>query len=439
MLGCLIVFLASAGTSAVFVLEQVHTVVQDLKASKALKVDPRALAPSYYGSPETLLMVGDDRRAATRYYPHAVPHLANEMLLVRIDPSKPWISMMSIPRELWVPITPPNGATYTNRLNSAYTWGATTLVQTIKQITGLSVNHVIATTFAQFEHAINTLGCVYDTVDERYYHNNANGGDQYQNIDLQPGYQCLNGSDAEQFVSYRHTDSSQIRDSRDQSFLLAVKQQYGPQLAGNVGTFEKVFGKTVQTDTGLRSQTEILNLANLLISAAGLHVRQVHFQAGYSFSAPPGDLTATPQEIQQSVHDFLYGGQAPPDRAGRGDQSQGQPPECARAPAADANARVERRRREGRRSEAAVHRRVSEGSGRCRERDASRTAVHPADAALHPQLRDPRPRPQCLSDLRGGVLQRGPGPVLRRAGNDMDERAAVRQPQPDAPCRQAHV
>ena len=146
---------------------------------------------------------------------------------------------------------------------------------------------MIATTFAQFEHAINTLGCVYDTVDERYYHNNANGGDQYQNIDLQPGYQCLNGSDAEQFVSYRHTDSSQIRDSRDQSFLLAVKQQYGPQLAGNVGTFEKVFGKTVQTDTGLRSQTEILNLANLLISAAGLHVRQVHFQAGYSLKRAP--------------------------------------------------------------------------------------------------------------------------------------------------------
>jgi len=250
VLGCLIVLLATAGTSAVAVLEQVHTFVQDISVNKPLKVDPKVLAPSYFGRPETLLMVGDDWRAATRYYPHAVPHLANEMLLVRIDPSKPWISMLSIPRELWVPITPPNGETYTNRLNSAYTWGATTLVRTIKQITGLSVNHVIATTFGKFEHAINTLGCVYDTIDERYYHNNADGGDQYQNIDLQPGYQCLNGSEAEQFVSYRHTDSSQVRDSRDQSFLLAVKQQYGPQLAGNVGRFEKVFGETVQTDSG---------------------------------------------------------------------------------------------------------------------------------------------------------------------------------------------
>jgi len=312
LLGCLIVLLASASASAVVVLEQVHTLVQDISVNKPLKVDTKVLAHSYFGSPETLLMVGDDWRAATKYYPHAVPHLANEMLLVRIDPSKPWISMMSIPRELWVTITPPNGATYTNRLNSAYTWGATTLLKTIKQITGLSVNHVIATTFAQFEHAIDTLGCVYDTIDERYYHNNADGGDQYQNIDLQPGYQCLNGNEAEQFVSYRHTDSSQIRDSRDQSFLLAVKQQYGPQLAGNVGKFEKVFGRTVQTDSGLRSQTEILNLVNLLITAAGLRVRQVPFEAGYSISVPAGDLTATPQEIQQSVHNFLYGGQAAP-------------------------------------------------------------------------------------------------------------------------------
>lgn len=34
VLGCLIVLLASAGTSAVFVLEQVHTVVQDLKPQR---------------------------------------------------------------------------------------------------------------------------------------------------------------------------------------------------------------------------------------------------------------------------------------------------------------------------------------------------------------------------------------------------------------------
>ncbi len=316
VLGCLLVLLASAGAAAVAVLEQVHTIVQDISVNKPLKVDPRVLAHSGFGQPETLLMVGDDTRSVYKYYNAYVPNLANEMLLVRIDPSKPWISMMSIPRELWVNVTEPDGATYTNRLNSAYTYGTTTLVRTIKQVTGLSVNHVIATTFTQFENAINKLGCVYDTIDERYYHNNADGGEQYQNIDLQPGYQCLSGSQAEQFVSYRHTDTSQVRDARDQSFLLAVKQQYGPQLSGNIGEFERVFGQTVQTDPGLRSPTEILNLANLLISAAGLRVRQVPFQTTPcdGTACPVADLTATPQQIQDSVQNFLHGGDVQPTR-----------------------------------------------------------------------------------------------------------------------------
>jgi len=125
LLGCLIVVLVSAGATEVFILEQVHTVVQDLNVNKPLRVDRTALAQDYYGGPETLLLVGDDWRPATRYYPHAVPHLANEMLLVRIDPAKPWISMMSIPRELWVPIETPHGLVGPTRLNAAYTGGLT--------------------------------------------------------------------------------------------------------------------------------------------------------------------------------------------------------------------------------------------------------------------------------------------------------------------------
>jgi LCP family protein required for cell wall assembly len=316
VLGCLIVLLASAGAAAVAVLEQVHTIVQDISVNRPLKVSSRVLARSSFGQPETLLLIGDDTRSVFKFYNAYVPNLANEMVLVRIDPSKPFISMMSLPRELWVNVTKPDGVTYTNRLNSAYTYGTTTLLQTIKQFTGLSVNHVIATTFTQFENAINTLGCVYDTIDERYYNlNDGAPGTDYQSINLEPGYQCLNGSEAEQFVSYRHTDTSQVRDARDQSFLLAVKKQYGPKLAGNLGQFEKVFGGTVQTDPGLRSPSEILNLANLLVSAQGLRVRQVPFPTiPCTDTCPPADLTATSQQIQGSVDSFLFGGDTTPSQ-----------------------------------------------------------------------------------------------------------------------------
>ena len=437
VLGCLLVVLASGGATAVFILEQVHTVVQDLRVNKPLKVDRRVLAHDYYGGPETLLLVGDDWRPATKYYPHAVPHLANEMLLVRIDPSKPYISMMSIPRELWVPIQTPNGVVGPTRLNAAYTGGLTYLLETIKQVTGLSINHVIVATFGRFEKAIDELGCVYSTIDERYYHNNADGGDQYQNIDLQPGYQCLNGSEAEQFVSYRHTDTSQIRDARDQAFLLDVKKQYGPELAGNVGKFEKIFGQTVQTDAGLASPTEILNLADLLVTAAGLRVRQVPFTAS---PLPNGDLTATPAQIQQSVHNFLVGGPPPPTkqtaaiarRVGRGHGVAGLP----LTPTLESNVAAEKTATAG----IPFTSRIPQGAGPGGKRRLCRLApVHHASTGVYPRLPDPCTRREGLPDLRRGVLQRTARPVLRRAGNDLDRRAAVREPQPNASRGQAHL
>jgi LCP family protein required for cell wall assembly len=304
LLACALVLLFAAISSAVFVLEEVHTLSNDLAQNGALEVRPGQLAPTAAGAPQTLLLVGDDQRSLTKYYHVAVPHLANEMLLVRIDPSKPYISMMSIPRELWVPIHTPGGGTFINRINAAYTYGIGTLVSTIKQDIGLSVNHVVVITFGRFKRAVDQMGCVYSTVDRRYFHVNVPGGPQYQEINLQPGYQKLCGDEALQFVSYRHGDTSQVRDARDQAFLLDVKKQYGPTLVDNIHKFEQIFGQAVQTDPGLQSTGGILDLLDTLIASSGRRVRQVHFQANLLSTYD----TASPQQIQASVHAFLYGG-----------------------------------------------------------------------------------------------------------------------------------
>jgi hypothetical protein len=155
------------------------------------------------------------------------------------------------------------------------------------------------------------MGCVYSTVDRRYYHVNVPGGEQYQEINLQPGYQKMCGEQALQFVSYRHGDTSIIRDARDQSFLLDVKKQFGPTLSSNVGKFERIFGKAVQTDPGLHSTSGLLNLIGTLISSSGRRVRQVHFQANLMATTD----TATQQQIAASVHAFLFGGSPIPKRS----------------------------------------------------------------------------------------------------------------------------
>jgi len=316
VLGCAITLFCAMGIGAAFVLLQVHTLRDALSINSALPLGSQ-LTHTGWGDPETLLLVGNDQRSLTQYYHVAVPPLANEMLLVRLDPSKPYISMMSIPRELAVTVHPPHKLPYTNRLNSAYTYGIGTLVSTIKRVLRLDVNHVIVTTFGKFKRAVDEMGCVYSSVDQRYYHVNVPGGEQYQEINLEPGYQALCGEQALEYVSYRHTDTSLVRDARDQSFLLDVKKQYGPTLVSNVGGFERIFGQAVQTDRGLHSSTELLNLIGTLISSAGLTVRQVPFQANLfpAGAVSCSCVTSTPAQIAASVHAFLVGGSPPAKRS----------------------------------------------------------------------------------------------------------------------------
>jgi LCP family protein required for cell wall assembly len=306
-----IVLLTGGATYAV-ARNEVSKVVEALEQHKPVELGPRVLAPTSKGAPETLLLVGNDERPPPKDNPGGavLPH-SNEMLLVRIDPSKPTISMLSIPRELQVTFTKPNGELETNRINSAYTYGyengggtsggVKLMLETIKKVFGLTVNHVFVTNFKRFKRAVDEMGCVYMTVDKRYYHVNEPEGEQYFEINLQPGYQRLCGQQALEFVANRHESTSLIRDARDQRFLLEVKAEYGPTLFESRDKFERILGKAMETD--LHGEEQILQLLELLVESAGRPVRQVPFQV----TLLPTVDTATPEQIGEAVRLFLNG------------------------------------------------------------------------------------------------------------------------------------
>jgi LCP family protein required for cell wall assembly len=314
-----IVVLTGGATYAV-ARNEVGKVVEALGQNKPVKVAPKVLAPTSKGAPETLLLVGNDERRPPKDNPAGavLPH-SNEMLLVRIDPSKPTISMLSIPRELQVTFTAPNGEVHTNRINSAYTFGfedgggtsggVKLMVETIKRVFGIPViNHVFVTNFSRFKRAVDEMGCVYMTVDKRYYHVNEPAGEQYFEINLQPGYQRLCGKQALEFVANRHESTSLIRDARDQRFLLEVKAEYGATLFENREKFERILGKAMETD--VHGEEEVLQLLELLVESAHEPVRQVPFHV----TLLPTVDTATPEQINEAVRSFLNGTAAIPTR-----------------------------------------------------------------------------------------------------------------------------
>ena len=113
----------------------------------------KALTPAgnILRSPQVTLVLGSDSRGANS------TARADSIVLMRTDPGKHLISMLSIPRDLYVNI-PGHGRT---KINAAYAYGgAPLLIRSINSLTGLQVNHVVLVNFAGFKELIDSLGGV---------------------------------------------------------------------------------------------------------------------------------------------------------------------------------------------------------------------------------------------------------------------------------------
>src|SRR5438067_4315609 len=225
-IGCLIVVAATAGTVATGALLEVKTFTDALKLSPRLQLGDE-LVRADPGGPQTLLLIGSDKRSKGARDAFSPPH-SDTMLLVRLNPKQPDTTMLSIPRDLKVTIRPDHARPTVQKINAAYTIGGAKLtVRTIKQVLGVQINHVVDLNFAGFKALVDYVGCTFVQVDRRYYHSNLGlpGGDTYDEINLQPGYQKLCGDDALHYVRYRHPDTDLIRNARQPDFLRQVKNQ----------------------------------------------------------------------------------------------------------------------------------------------------------------------------------------------------------------------
>ena len=85
----------------------------------------------------------------------------------------------------------------------------------MEKLTGIPVNYLVTVNFHGFKLIVNKLHGVYMQVDHRYI-NTVGGPSGYAKINLEPGYQRLDGQQALDFVRFRHTDSDLYRLARQQ-------------------------------------------------------------------------------------------------------------------------------------------------------------------------------------------------------------------------------
>jgi LCP family protein required for cell wall assembly len=214
-------------------------------------------APTPVGEEFTALLVGLDARTDAAGNPlppelldalHAGPdegqlHTDTIMLLHVPAGDGGAAVAISIPRDSFVPIA---GGRGTHKINSAYSRGMrdaaealarqgiagpeldrrgreagrTTLIATVQELTGVTVDHFAEINLAGFVELTDALGGVPVCL-------NAPAEDSYSGLDLPAGQQTVSGAEALAFVRQRHglTDGDLDRIARQQAFAAGLAQR----------------------------------------------------------------------------------------------------------------------------------------------------------------------------------------------------------------------
>jgi len=292
--GAIIAVLSAGATATAGLLEVRDYAAALSEGSQRLDLG-NTITPAQAGAPQTILLLGSDSRVADRR--RGLRGNSDTMILVRLDPRKKAIALLSVPRDLKVRIRLPNGNVQTDKINAAYPLGGPKLtVRTIKDVLDIDINHVVNVNFRGFRNAINFVGCVYADIDRRYFNDNP----AYAEIDVQPGYQKMCGQKALDYVRFRHDDTDLVRAARQQDFLRQAKDQVGVRrVIQDRKTFARIFGRYAETD--IRGSREILRVFKLVAFSAGNPVREVKFRTNLG----PSFVTSTRRQIRQTVQEFL--------------------------------------------------------------------------------------------------------------------------------------
>jgi LCP family protein required for cell wall assembly len=269
---------------------------------------PDEVAPSLAGERVNILLLGTDKRLSEQG-----PSRTDTMIVVTVDPETKTAGMLSIPRDLWVPI--PGHSE--NRINVAhflgeldkYPGGGPALAKkTVQYTLGIPIHYYVRINFEGFEKLLDAIGGIKIDVksaihDEKYPDNNYG----YMTVDIPAGVQQMNGKTALQYARARHGSSDFSRARRQQEVLRAVRDKV---LSLNIPLTRipemlKLVGDSVQTDISLSEMYSLAKLArdtssdiNSVVIDESMTTRQLT-PDGADVLLPNRDL------IREAVNKFL--------------------------------------------------------------------------------------------------------------------------------------
>lgn len=171
---------------------------------------------------------------------------ADVIMVATIRPEAKEISVFSIPRDTKVHIEG-HGS---DKINHSMAFGGIPLVtQCVEELLGIQVDHVVKVNFDGFINVVDALGGINIDVPCRMYK-------PLEAIDLLPGYQTLNGSEALAFVRWRGDGTGDYgRIERQQQFLSAISEKVKEMSLKQMMALGSAVMDSIETDMSIRQMT----------------------------------------------------------------------------------------------------------------------------------------------------------------------------------------
>jgi LCP family protein required for cell wall assembly len=185
------------------------------------------------------------------------------MILVSISPKDMSASLLSIPRDLWVPIRHPKHSQ--DRVNTAHYWGEVEnypgggpelAKDTVQYNFGVPVHYYARLNFTGFEQIIDRIGGIEIDVPITIHDEKYPGPDySYTTFHIDAGHHLLDGATALKYARTRQAsaDSDFSRMHRQQQVILAIRDRVLslpnlPQLIPQIPQLYRDMGDSLETD-----------------------------------------------------------------------------------------------------------------------------------------------------------------------------------------------
>jgi len=165
---------------------------------------------------------------------HDGPHLTDTILFVTFKPSTSQIGILSLPRDLWIPL-PEGGSGKINSVNAyaekeAERSGGEAARQAISALIDQPIDYYVRVDFAAFKTLIDDVGGVTVNVENTFtdfaY---PTDNDLYKKVHFDKGWQTMDGDTALEYVRSRHGNAGEgsdfARSRRQQKVMLALKEK----------------------------------------------------------------------------------------------------------------------------------------------------------------------------------------------------------------------